>query len=66
MSEFRNFQFDENKNLIYHWKKNAGRYSGLKFKDRWQNAQMGFQLDKEIFLNRSLDSIQFSPNSSLK
>ncbi|HMY68917.1 MAG TPA: sulfatase, partial [Leptospiraceae bacterium] len=52
--------------LIYHWKKNAGRYSGLKFKDRWQNAQMGFQLDKEIFLNRSLDSIQFSPNSSLK
>ncbi|HMY69291.1 MAG TPA: sulfatase-like hydrolase/transferase, partial [Leptospiraceae bacterium] len=66
VSEFRNFQFDENRNLIYHWKKNAGRYSGLKFKDRWQNTQIGFQLDKEIFLNRSLDSIQLSPNSSLK
>ena len=66
VSAFKNFNFDENRNLVYHWKKNAGRFSGLKFKDRWQNTQMGFQLDKEIFLNRSLDSIQFTPNSSLK
>jgi arylsulfatase A-like enzyme len=50
--------------LAYHWKKNPGRHSHLPIERKWENTQMTFNTDKSIFLNHSLDSLYFAPNSS--
>ncbi|MCG6140327.1 sulfatase [Leptospira mtsangambouensis] len=47
--------------LPYHWKKNPGRQSGLPLSRKWENTQVTFNTDKEIFLNHSLDSLFFPP-----
>lgn len=47
--------------LPYHWKKNPGRQSGLPHSRKWENTQITFNSDKEIFLNHSLDSLFFPP-----
>ncbi|PJZ38887.1 sulfatase [Leptospira levettii] len=48
-------------NRTYHWKKNPGRQSGLPLSRKWENTQITFNTNKEIFLNHSLDSIYFPP-----
>lgn len=40
-----------------HWKKNPGRYSDLKSKDRWKNVQMTLYSDETLFINESRDSL---------
>ncbi|PJZ47178.1 sulfatase [Leptospira brenneri] len=47
--------------LPYHWKKNPGRQSRLPLSRKWENTQITFNTDKEIFLNHSLDSLFFPP-----
>ncbi|MCW7468815.1 sulfatase [Leptospira kanakyensis] len=47
--------------LPYHWKKNPGRQSNLPLSRKWENTQVTFNTDKEIFLNHSLDSLFFPP-----
>ncbi|TGK81575.1 DUF229 domain-containing protein [Leptospira noumeaensis] len=47
--------------LPYHWKKNPGRQSNLPLSRKWENTQITFNTDKEIFLNHSLDSLFFPP-----
>lgn len=47
--------------LPYHWKKNPGRQSGLPLSRKWENTQITFNTNKEIFLNHSLDAIFFPP-----
>ncbi|TGM53305.1 sulfatase [Leptospira adleri] len=41
----------------FHWKKNPGRYSGLKPKDRWKNVQLTLYVDEALFINESQDSL---------
>jgi arylsulfatase A-like enzyme len=50
--------------IPYHWKKNPGRQSGLPISRKWENTQITFNTDKNLFVNHSLDSIYFPPNSS--
>ncbi|TGL51559.1 sulfatase [Leptospira kemamanensis] len=47
--------------LPYHWKKNPGRQSDLPLSRKWENTQITFNTNKEIFLNHSLDAIYFPP-----
>lgn len=47
--------------IPYHWKKNPGRQSDLPLSRKWENTQVTFNTDKEIFLNHSLDSLFFPP-----
>ncbi|GBF51622.1 type I phosphodiesterase/nucleotide pyrophosphatase [Leptospira ryugenii] len=57
-------QFVANDPLVYHWKKNPGRQTSLPTKRKWQNTQITFNTDKELFINHSLDAIYFPPNTS--
>jgi arylsulfatase A-like enzyme len=50
--------------IPYHWKKNPGRQSRLPIERKWENTQITFNTDKELFVNHSLDAIYLSPNSS--
>ena len=56
------FRFDEKKELVSHWKKNPGRFSGLTQTKKWLNTQITFNTDKKFFINHSQDSILLSPN----
>lgn len=47
--------------LPYHWKKNPGRQSGLPLSRKWENTQITFNTNKDIFLNHSLDALFFPP-----
>ncbi len=60
------FRFDEKKELVSHWKKNPGRFSGLTQTKKWLNTQITFNTDKKFFINHSQDSILLSPNASLE
>ncbi|XDD46192.1 sulfatase [Leptospira sp. WS39.C2] len=53
-------------NLTYHWKKNPGRQSGLPLSRKWENTQITFNTNKDIFLNHSLDAIYFPPGQEYK
>ncbi len=50
--------------IPYHWKKNPGRLSELPISRKWENTQITFNTDKNLFINHSLDAIYFPPNSS--
>lgn len=50
--------------LPYHWKKNPGRLAALPTERKWENTQITFNTDKEIFLNHSIDSIFFPKRQS--
>ncbi|MDZ4724584.1 MAG: sulfatase [Leptospira sp.] len=50
--------------IPYHWKKNPGRQSALPVSRKWENTQITFNTDKNLFINHSLDSIYFPPKSS--
>ncbi|MCB1143173.1 MAG: sulfatase [Leptospiraceae bacterium] len=65
-AEVENFDFNEDRDLKYHWKKNQGRYSGLKRSERWKNTQVTFLKNNDVFQNESKDSILFSPGSKYK
>lgn len=54
----------ENDPIPYHWKKNPGRLATLPKERKWENTQITFNTNKEIFLNHSIDSIFFPPGQS--
>ncbi|MCE9501501.1 MAG: hypothetical protein K8R21_13525, partial [Leptospira sp.] len=65
-AEYSGPDFQEETDLAYHWKKNPGRYSSLAEKKKWQNTQVTFNTDKRLFINQSLDSILFLPDSNYR
>ncbi len=60
------FRFDDKKDLVSHWKKNPGRFSGLDQTKKWLNTQITFNTDKTYFINHSQDSIFLTPNASVE
>ncbi|MCB1192156.1 MAG: sulfatase [Leptospiraceae bacterium] len=51
--------------LPNHWKKNPNRYSKLPVERRWQNVQITFNTDENLYINHSQNSIALAPNSNL-
>ncbi len=50
--------------IPYHWKKNPGRLSNMPTHRKWENTQVTFNTDKEVFLNHSIDSVFFPKGQS--
>lgn len=63
---YENFHFNEKSDLLAHWKKNSGRYSGLEREKRWENTQTTFLKEPQFLHNHSLDSILLTPGARLK
>ncbi|MBK8398913.1 MAG: sulfatase [Leptospiraceae bacterium] len=61
-----NFIFNEKTELVSHWKKNPGRFSGLDVSKKWHNTQATFNTDTKFYINHSQDSIFLSPNASVE